>query len=65
MSSRKADAELVVLAGSVQLLRPVGDSTAWVDVFQGEQVGDVDDETRDRLLATGAIGRRDGKPYAG
>lgn len=56
-------AELVVLAGSVTVLRNVGAGMAYVDVARGEPVGDLDDETRVGLLARGAIGRRDGKPY--
>lgn len=48
--------ELVVRADVVQLLRNVGAGPAWVDVLQGEPVGDIDDETRARLLASGAIG---------
>jgi hypothetical protein len=56
-------AELAVLAGYVTVLRQVGAGKAYVDVAQGEPVGDIDDETRERLLKSGAIGRRDGKPY--
>lgn len=55
--------ELVVLAGSVTVLRQVGAGMAYVDVAQGEPIGDIDDETRDRLLRQKAIGRRDGEPY--
>jgi hypothetical protein len=61
--TKKTDDELVVLAGSVTVLRQVGAGKAYVDVAQGEPVGDLDDETRERLLKSGAIGRRDGKPY--
>lgn len=63
MSDKVKDDELVVLAGSVTVLRQVGAGKAYVDVPQGEPVGDIDDETRDRLVGSGAIGRRDGKPY--
>jgi hypothetical protein len=63
MSDDKKTDELVVLAGSVTVLRLVGAGMAWVEVAQGEPVGDIDDETRDRYLKSGAIGRRDGKPY--
>ncbi len=59
----KNDDELVVLAGSVTVKRQVGAGEAYVDVAQGEPVGNLDDETRERLLASGAIGRRDGAPY--
>lgn len=62
MSDKKND-ELVVLAGSVTVKRQVGAGMAYVDVAQGEPVGDLDDETRERLLASKAIGRRDGEPY--
>lgn len=60
--TNKSD-ELVVLAGSVTVKRQVGAGAAYVDVPQGEPVGDIDTETRDRLLASKAIGRRDGAPY--
>lgn len=63
MSDVKKNDDLVVLAGSVTVLRQVGAGKAWVDVAQGEAVGDIDDETRDRLLASKAIGKRDGDPY--
>jgi hypothetical protein len=63
MSDKVKDDELVVLAGSVTVLRQVGAGKAYVDVAQGETVGEIDDETRDRFLKSGAIGRRDGKPY--
>lgn len=59
----KNDDELVVLAGSVQIKRQVGAGYAIVDVTQGEPVGEIDDETRERYLKSGAIGRRDGEPY--
>jgi hypothetical protein len=55
--------DLVVKAGSVTVLRQVGAGKAWVDVAQGEPVGDLDDETRDRLLASGAIGKADNAAY--
>ena len=55
--------ELVVKAGSVTVLRQVGAGKAWVDVPQGEPVGEIDDETRDRLLASGAIGKADDAAY--
>lgn len=61
--TKKTDDELVVLAGSVTVLRQVGAGKAYVDVAQGEPVGEVDDETRERLLKQGAIGRRDGEPF--
>ena len=63
MSDKIKDDELVVLAGSVTVLRQVGAGKAYVDVPQGEPVGEIDDETRERFLKSGAIGRRDGKPY--
>jgi hypothetical protein len=63
MSDEKKNDELVVLAGSVTIKRQVGAGMAYVDVAQGEPVGDLDDETRERLLASKAIGRRDGQPY--
>jgi hypothetical protein len=63
MSDKVKDDELVVLAGSVTVLRQVGAGKAYVDVAQGDAVGDIDDETRERFLKSGAIGRRDGKPY--
>jgi hypothetical protein len=59
----KPSDELVVLAGSVTVKRQVGAGMAYVDVAQDEPVGELDDETRDRLLKSGAIGRRGGKPY--
>lgn len=51
--------ELVVKAGYVTVKRQVGAGMAFVDVPQGEVVGEIDDETRDRLLKSGAIGKRD------
>lgn len=63
MSDETKNDELVVLAGSVTVKRKVGAGEAYVDVAQGDPVGDIDDETRDRLLKSGAIGRRDGEPY--
>lgn len=63
MSNDIKNDELVVLAGSVTVLRQVGAGMAYVDVAQGEAVGDLDDETRERLLASKAIGRRDGEPF--
>lgn len=63
MSDEKKTDELVVLAGSVQIKRQVGAGYAIVDVTQGEPVGEIDDETRERYLKSGAIGRRDGEPY--
>jgi hypothetical protein len=59
----KSTDELVVKAGSVTVLRQVGAGKAWVDVAQGEPVGDIDDETRKRLLASGAIGKADDAAY--
>lgn len=61
--STNSDDELVVLAGSVTVKRQVGAGMAYVDVAQGEPVGDLDDETRERLLKQNAIGRRGGAPY--
>lgn len=55
--------ELVVKAGSVTVKRQVGAGMAYVDVAQGEPVGDIDDETRERLLASGAIGKPDDAAY--
>jgi hypothetical protein len=63
MSDDTKNDELVVLAGSVTVKRQVGAGMAYVDVLQGEPVGDLDDETRERLLKSKAIGRRDGEPY--
>jgi hypothetical protein len=65
MSDETKNDELVVLAGSVTVLRQVGAGRAYVDVAQGEPVGDLDDETRERLLKEKKIGRRDGEPYRG
>lgn len=62
MSDNKSE-DLVVKAGSVTVLRQVGAGKAWVDVAQGEPVGEIDDETRDRLLASGAIGKSDAAAY--
>ena len=62
MSETKND-DLVVLAGSVTVLRKVGAGMAYVDVAQGEAVGDLDDETRERLLKSKAIGPKDGADY--
>lgn len=62
-TKKSGDDELVVLAGSVTVKRQVGAGMAYVDVAQGEPVGDLDDETRERLLKQKAIGRRDGDPY--
>jgi hypothetical protein len=61
--TKKTSDELVVKAGSVTVLRQVGAGKAWVDVAQGEPVGDLDDETRERLLASGAIGKKDDAAY--
>jgi hypothetical protein len=36
---------------------------AYVDVAQGEPVGDIDDETRERLLTSGAIGKKGGPAF--
>jgi hypothetical protein len=55
--------ELVVKAGYVTVKRQVGAGMAYVDVPQNEPVGKIDDETRDRLLASGAIGTRDGAAF--
>jgi hypothetical protein len=63
MSDDIKNDELVVLAGSVTVKRQVGAGMAFVDVAQGEPVGELDDETRERLLKSKAIGRRDGEPY--
>lgn len=63
MSDEIKNDELVVRAGFVTVKRQVGAGMAFVDVPHGEAVGDIDDETRDRLVASGAIGRRDGKPF--
>lgn len=60
---KKSTDELVVLSGSITVKRKVGAGEAYVDVAHGEPVGDLDDETRERLLASGAIGKRDGAPY--
>jgi hypothetical protein len=63
MSDDKKNDELVVKAGLVTVLRQVGAGKAYVDVAQGEPVGEIDDETRDRLLASGAIGKADDAAY--
>ena len=63
MKTKKPDDDLVVLAGSVTVKRQVGAGMAYVDVPQGEPVGNIDDETRERLLKSNAIGRRDGAPF--
>jgi hypothetical protein len=65
MSDDIKNDDLVVKAGSVTVLRQVGAGKAYVDVAQGEPVGDLDDETRDRLLASGAIGRKDDERVRG
>lgn len=57
MSDENKNDELVVLAGSVTVKRNVGAGEAYVDVAHGEPVGDIDDETRERLLKQGAIGK--------
>ena len=56
--TKRTDDELVVLAGSVTVKRKVGAGEAYVDVAQGEPVGEIDDETRERLTKQGAIGKR-------
>jgi hypothetical protein len=63
MSDDTKNDELVVLAGSVTVLKQVGAGMAYVDVPQGETVGDLVVETRERLLASGAIGKKDGGEY--
>lgn len=64
MSGKQQQDELVVKAGTVTVLTQVGAGKAWVDLPQGSAVpGDLSDEERERLLASGAIGRSDGKPY--
>jgi hypothetical protein len=63
MSDEKNTNELVVKAGSVTVLRQVGAGKAYVDVAQGEPVGDIDNETRERLLASGAIGKTGDAAY--
>lgn len=63
--TKNDDGELVVLAGSVTIKRQVGAGMAWVDVAQGEPVGDIDDETKGQLLRSKQIGRRNGAPYVG
>jgi hypothetical protein len=60
---KKSKDELVVKAASVTVKRQVGAGMAYVDVAQGQPVGDVDDETRERLLASGAIGKADDAAY--
>jgi hypothetical protein len=60
----KRDDELVVKAGAITVLTKVGAGMAYVDVPQGSAVpADISDEDRTRFLGSGAIGRRDGKPY--
>lgn len=63
MSDKKSNDELVVKAGSVTVKRKVGAGEAFVDVAQGEPVGEIDDETRERLLKSGAIGKADDAAY--
>jgi hypothetical protein len=56
--------ELVVKAGSVQVLTQVGAGKAYVDLARGEQVpSDISDEERDRLVTSGAIGKADDATY--
>jgi hypothetical protein len=60
MSDASKNDGLVVKAGSIQALTQVGAGRAWVDVPQGSPVpADLDDETRERFLASGAIGKVD------
>ncbi len=57
MSETKKADELVVKAGSIQVLTQVGAGKAWVDVPQGSPVpADISDEDRARFLKSGAIG---------
>lgn len=61
MSDDTKNDELVVLAGYVTVRKQVGAGLAYVDIPQGEPVGDdILDEDRERLLASKAIGKRDG-----
>jgi hypothetical protein len=64
MSDAKKNDGLVVKAGSVQVLTQVGAGKAWIDVPQGSPVpDDIDDETRQRLEKSGAIGKADDEAY--
>jgi hypothetical protein len=63
MSDEKNKGELVVKAAFVTVKRQVGAGMAYVDVPNGQSVGDLDDETRERLLASGAIGKADDAAY--
>ncbi len=60
MSEKTDGGELVVKAGYVTVKKQVGAGMAYVDIAQGDVVpSDIGDEDRDRLLASGAIGKRD------
>lgn len=60
MSDATKNDGLVVKAGSIQVLTQVGAGRAWIDVPQGSPVpADLDPETRERLLASNAIGKVD------
>ncbi|MFG1847784.1 hypothetical protein [Micromonospora carbonacea] len=62
MSSKSSDSDLIVTAGYVTVRRQVGAGEAYVDVPRGEVLpDDVSAEDRDRLVAAGSVGRRDGK----
>jgi hypothetical protein len=64
MSDEKKTDELVVKAGSIQVLTQVGAGKAWVDVPQGERVpDDISDEDRKRFLDSGAIGKTGDAAY--
>jgi hypothetical protein len=67
MSDEKKTDELVVKAGSIQVLTQVGAGKAWIDVPQGSPVpADISDEDRERFLASGAIGKAEGgEDYVG
>ena len=52
--------DLVVKAGSVTVRTRVGAGVAYVDIpFGAPLPADVPDEDRDRLVSSGAVGRRD------
>lgn len=64
MSDDKKNDELVVKAGSIQVLTQVGAGKAYVDVPQGAAVpDDISDEDRKRFLDSGAIGKSDDAAY--
>lgn len=64
MSDETKNDELVVKAGSIQVLTQVGAGMAYVDVPQGSAVpADISDEDRKRFTDSGAIGKSDDAAY--